>query len=101
MILVLSSLGSAYGAAKIGVGVCTMGVCRPELLMKSIIPIVMSGIMGIYGLIISIMMISKLTPMNYEKAYRFLGAGMGCGLSCLSAGIAIGIMGDAGVRANA
>lgn len=97
MVLVLSSLGSAYGAAKIGVGLCTMGVCRPELLMKSIIPVVMSGIMGIYGLIISIMMITRLNPMTYEVAYRFLGAGLVCGLSCLSAGIAIGIMGDAGV----
>lgn len=27
-------LGAAYGTAKAGVGVCSMGVARPELVMK-------------------------------------------------------------------
>lgn len=31
-----------------------MGVLRPELVMKSIVPIVMAGVLGIYGLIISV-----------------------------------------------
>ena len=31
-----------------------MGVMRPELIMKSIIPVVMAGVLGIYGLIIAV-----------------------------------------------
>lgn len=35
------------------------------------------------------------------KGYALLGSGLCCGLSCLASGLAIGIVGDAGVRANA
>ena len=45
-------LGAAYGTAKSGVGIASMGVMRPELVMKSIVPVVMAGVLGIYGLII-------------------------------------------------
>ena len=34
-----------------GVGICSMGVMRPDLIMRSIIPVVMAGVLGIYGLI--------------------------------------------------
>ncbi|KAJ9702862.1 hypothetical protein PVL29_004556 [Vitis rotundifolia] len=40
-------------AALSGVGVASMGVMRTELVMKSIIPVVMAGVLGIYGLIIA------------------------------------------------
>lgn len=30
-----------------------MSVMRPELIMKSIIPVVMAGIVGIYGLVVA------------------------------------------------
>jgi ATP synthase proteolipid subunit len=49
-----SGLGAAYGTAKSGVGVASMGVMKPELVMRSIIPVVMAGVIGIYGLIISV-----------------------------------------------
>jgi V-type H+-transporting ATPase 16kDa proteolipid subunit len=50
-------LGAAYGTAKSGIGISTMGVLKPDLIMKSIVPIVMAGILGIYGLIIAVIMI--------------------------------------------
>ncbi|KAL7082789.1 hypothetical protein ACP275_14G123500 [Erythranthe tilingii] len=46
--LVFSCMGAAYGTAKSGVGVASMGVMRPELVMKSIVPVVMAGVLGIY-----------------------------------------------------
>lgn len=52
--LVFSCFGAAYGTAKSGVGIAAMGVMRPELVMKSIIPVVMAGVLGIYGLIIAV-----------------------------------------------
>jgi V-type H+-transporting ATPase proteolipid subunit len=38
---------------------------------------------------------------NFFKGFAHLAAGICCGLSSLAAGLAIGIVGDAGVRANA
>ena len=50
-------LGSAYGTAKAGVGVCSMGVFRPDAVMRNMLPVIMAGILGIYGLIASIIMV--------------------------------------------
>lgn len=47
-------MGAAYGTAKSGVGIASMGVMRPELVMKSIVPVIMAGVLGIYGLIIAV-----------------------------------------------
>jgi F0F1-type ATP synthase membrane subunit c/vacuolar-type H+-ATPase subunit K len=52
-----SDLGAAYGTAKSGVGVASMGVLKPELVMRSIIPVVMAGVIGIYGLIVSVIIV--------------------------------------------
>ena len=52
-------MGAAYGTAKAGIGISTMGVLRPDAIMKSIVPIVMAGILGIYGLIIAVILIQK------------------------------------------
>lgn len=51
---VITGFGAAYGTAKSGVGIASMGVMRPELVMKSIVPVVMAGVLGIYGLIIAV-----------------------------------------------
>merc|ERR1711957_642042 len=80
-----------------------MGVLKPELIMKSIIPVVMAGILGIYGMIVAVILVQKISKTDYDffKGYAHLAAGLCCGLSSLAAGLAIGIVGDAGVRANA
>lgn len=52
--LLPAGFGAAYGTAKSGVGIASMGVMRPELVMKSIVPVVMAGVLGIYGLIIAV-----------------------------------------------
>ena len=57
--LVFANLGAAYGTAKSGVGISSMGVLKPELIIKSIIPVVMAGILGIYGLIVSVILIQR------------------------------------------
>ncbi|EGR30626.1 vacuolar ATP synthase proteolipid, putative [Ichthyophthirius multifiliis] len=101
--LVFANLGAAYGTAKSGVGISSMGVLKPELIMKSIIPVVMAGILGIYGMIVAVILVQKIGKTGYDShsCYSHLAAGLCCGLSSLAAGLAIGIVGDAGVRANA
>merc|ERR1712187_711706 len=96
-------LGAAYGTAKSGVGVSAMGVQHPGLVMKSIIPVVMAGGLGIYGLIVAVIISSKMSPAVYSlfNGYAHLGAGLSCGMANLAAGFAIGIVGDFGTRAAA
>ncbi|KAL9972864.1 hypothetical protein ACROYT_G019246 [Oculina patagonica] len=53
--MVFSALGAAYGTAKSGTGIAAMSVMRPELIMKSIIPVVMAGIIAIYGLVVAVL----------------------------------------------
>jgi V-type H+-transporting ATPase proteolipid subunit len=100
--LVFCSLGASYGSAKAGLGIAHVGIAHPEILMKSLISVIMAGILGIYGLIISILLISQVQVKNGYSAYQgyaHLTAGLACGLSCLASGLCIGVVGDAGTRA--
>merc|ERR1712172_447975 len=58
---------------------------------------------GIYGLITAVIINGKMSAANYSaySGYAHLGAGLTVGMSSLAAGLAIGIVGDAGVRAFA
>ncbi|GIY01349.1 v-type proton ATPase 16 kDa proteolipid subunit [Caerostris extrusa] len=56
----LSAIGAAYGTAKSGIGICAMAVRKPELIMRSIIPVVMSGIIAIYGLVVAVLIVNAL-----------------------------------------
>merc|ERR1740139_1143100 len=74
------------------------------MVMRSIIPVVMAGVLGIYGLITAVIINGKMATANSYSAYQgysHFAAGLVVGLSAMAAGIAIGIIGDAGVRANA
>jgi len=104
--MVFSALGAAYGTAKSGTGIASMAVMRPELIMKSIIPVVMAGIIAIYGLVVAVLIANNIdepltSSYSLFTAFLQLGAGLSVGLSGLAAGFAIGIVGDAGVRGNA
>ena len=39
-----------------------MGIRSPELLMKNIIPVVMAGVLGIYGMIVAVILNGKIEP---------------------------------------
>ncbi|CAG7924678.1 unnamed protein product [Penicillium olsonii] len=100
--IVFTCFGAAYGTAKAGVGVCSMAVLRPDLIVKNIVPIVMAGIIGIYGLVVSVLVANDLTQaLPLYTGFIQLGAGLSVGLAGLAAGFAIGIVGDAGVRGTA
>merc|ERR1712159_444180 len=74
-----------------------MGVVKPDLVMKALIPVVMAGVIGIYGLIVAVIISTKvLKPSNgwfspqyslYE-GFAHMGAGLAAGLSGLAAGAA-------------
>merc|ERR1712224_195659 len=76
---------------------------RPEMVMRSLIPVVMAGVLGIYGLITAVIINGKLSTPAYSaySGYAHFAGGLTVGLSALAAGLAIGLVGDAGLRANA
>jgi hypothetical protein len=81
-------MGAAYGTSKAGIGIAGLGSFRPELIMKvrtplsvrpdicahvvlhnqSLIPVVMSGIIAVYGLVVSVLIAgdrASLSPRIY------------------------------------
>jgi len=105
--VVFANLGGAYGTAKAGQGIMAMGIRSPELLMKNIIPVVMAGVLGIYGLIVAVILNGKMlkpaasgyTQYSQYSGFAHLAAGLCCGLCSLASGLSIGIAADAGTRA--
>ncbi|KAK4704070.1 V-type H+-transporting ATPase 16kDa proteolipid subunit, partial [Phenoliferia sp. Uapishka_3] len=96
--MVFSTVGAAYGTSKAGIGISGMGTLRPDLIMKSLIPVVMAGIIAVYGLVVSVLIIGALSPdepYSLFAGFIHLAAGLSCGLTGLAAGHAIGIVGDA------
>jgi len=74
------AVGAAYGTSKAGIGIAGLGQFKPELIMKvphlphllstrcpshngccaqSLIPVVMSGIIAVYGLVVSVLIVGR------------------------------------------
>ena len=76
------------------------------MVMKNVIPIVMSGVIGIYGLIVAIIISADIpSPTNDRvNAYSIftamghLASGLCCGMCGFVAGLSIGVIGDVGIR---
>jgi len=103
----LSNWGSAWGTWKSGTSLVHTGIRHPGSVMKNVIPVVMAGVIGIYGLIVAVILAESIpspgkgrdNEYSIYTAMAHLAAGLCCGVSGLAAGGCIGIVGDAGVRA--
>ncbi|KAK4102222.1 V-type ATPase [Parathielavia hyrcaniae] len=101
--MIFGCMGAAYGTAKSGIGIGGVGVFRPDLIMKCLIPVVMSGIIAVYSLVISVLIAQDLQPpasgsYSLFNGFMHLACGLSVGLTGLAAGYCIGIVGDIGVR---
>lgn len=72
MPVLLTALGAAYGTAKSGTGIAAMSVMRPELIMKSIIPVVMAGIIAIYGLVVAVLIAGDLEEPDKYSLFKYV-----------------------------
>ncbi|KAL2276696.1 hypothetical protein FJTKL_00501 [Diaporthe vaccinii] len=100
--MIFGCAGAAYGTAKSGIGIAGVGTFRPDLIMKCLIPVVMSGIIAVYSLVISVLIAQDLDPKsNYSlfSGFMHLACGISVGMTGLAAGYCIGVVGDKGVRA--
>ena len=99
-----SCLGSAYGTAKSSVGISKLVILAPQKTLQSLVPVIMSGILSIYGMIIAIITYNKVkstSECTTDYGYKIFGSGLVVGLSALASGLAIGYAGDSLVRAYA
>ena len=99
--VIFSNAGAAYGTAKSSIGIMNMGLVDSNKIFRALIPVIMAGILGIYGLITAILMGTKAGNADAQLGYKQFAAGLCCGLSSLGSGFAIGVVGDASVRAYA
>ena len=101
---IILALGAAYGTAKSGLAISAISTSKPDAIIKSLLPVIMAGILSIYGLVVAIfiaLLLSPTDPLTLFAGGLHLGAGLAVGISCLASGLAIGTLGDAGVRAYA
>ncbi|KOS44362.1 hypothetical protein ACN38_g4716 [Penicillium nordicum] len=90
--IVFTCFGAAYGTAKAGGGVCSTVVSRPDLVVKSIVPVVMAGIIGIYGLVVSVLVANDLKQnLPLYTGLVQLRIGLSVGFTGLASGFAIGV----------
>lgn len=75
--MVFSNLGSAIGMNRSGSVIGGIAAQNPNKIAKCLIPIVMSSILGIYGLIVSIFIVREINPETYTwyQGYKGLCAG--------------------------
>ncbi|KAK1480926.1 V-type proton ATPase proteolipid subunit 2 [Colletotrichum cuscutae] len=96
--MIFGCIGAAYGTAKSGIEK------RLLTLQQCLIPVVMSGIIAVYSLVISVLIAQDLVPpgagSNYSlfNGFMHLACGLSVGFTGLAAGYTIGIVGDKGVR---
>ena len=106
--IVLANVGAAIGTAKAGVGILNSSIASPELIWRNLIPVVMAGVNGIYGLITSIILNGAISPpggdglsiYSLHNGFAHLAAGLCCGLCALGSGLAIGLVGDQAVTST-
>ncbi|KAH6694010.1 V-ATPase proteolipid subunit C-like domain-containing protein, partial [Plectosphaerella plurivora] len=97
----LTVFGASYGTAKSAGAIFSCGIMRPDRLMQNTLCAIMAQILAIYGLVASVIISGGLKEiMPLYTAFLQFGAGVSVGLCGLAAGFAIGIVGDAGVRAS-
>jgi V-type H+-transporting ATPase proteolipid subunit len=102
-----TDVGASIGTAKAGVGIMQSGIKSPDLIWRNLIPVVMAGVNGIYGLITSIVILGSILGPGNGGANKYslytgaahLAAGLCCGLSGLGSGACIGVAGDSAIMA--
>ena len=77
-------------------------------MMKSLIPVVMAGIIGVYGLVVAVLIANDMDPTKPYSLFSgclHLASGLSTGFCGIAAGygilfpmLAVGYVGDAGVR---
>ncbi|KAG7368201.1 ATP synthase subunit C [Nitzschia inconspicua] len=87
----LAALGSAIASGEAGV----YALRSKSGLIYAFVPIIISGVLAIYGIIISVVLAGKLhgaegddgSTISAAQGYRYLCAGLSVGLACAASGL--------------
>merc|ERR1712063_8994 len=107
--LFLSAIGAAVGSAKSASAqqsndTPSMSIQETTFSKKtfvSFIPIIIAGVLAIYGLIYAVIVLQATTAADYStnRGYAQLVGGLTLGLCCLASGVAVGSVAKSGQRA--
>ncbi|GAA5985281.1 hypothetical protein JCM10908_002601 [Rhodotorula pacifica] len=107
----LSVAGAGWGIWITGASILGGSVRTPRIRTKNLISIIFCEVVGIYGVITSIVFSAKLaaspsleslyTPSNYYTGYALFWGGLTSGVCNLLCGIAVGISGSNAALADA
>jgi len=89
-VFLLATLGGVVGSTASGVAIMDVAVELPELMMKSMLPVVFNGVTGIYGLISAIVDTQPWPPKGNDSA---------AGILYLMSSVGLAYYGYHGVRA--
>ncbi|MFX1474174.1 MAG: hypothetical protein ACFFCO_01685 [Promethearchaeota archaeon] len=92
----LAAIGAGYGIARAGASLCRSLTTAPEAFSKGLVSVVLAEALGIYGLLLSFMLIMRLGEgiTDMSQAFMGIGAGLAIGLSCVGAGFGIALAGE-------
>ncbi|ORY84703.1 hypothetical protein BCR35DRAFT_303041 [Leucosporidium creatinivorum] len=107
----LSVIGAGWGIWITGASILGAGVRAPRITAKNLISVIFCEVVGVYGVIGSIVFSSKLTSSatqatlytaaNYYTGYSLFWGGLTMGACNLLCGIAVGISGSNAALADA
>ena len=54
---------------KSSVGIVSIGINKPDLILKSLVPVIMAGILGVYGLIVGVILLTRGFKFEISLTY--------------------------------
>ncbi|OIR57661.1 MAG: V-type proton ATPase proteolipid subunit [Amphiamblys sp. WSBS2006] len=101
----LASLGSAYAVSQSAIAVFSVGVMKPNVIIKGIIAVVMGTMLGLYSLVVGIFagraamgLLKDGKEVSPLGGYLLFASCSMNGVANLAAGYGIGICATAGIR---
>lgn len=100
--LSMTAIGSGIGTFKSASGLFAVCSVHPDQIYRGLMPVIMAGIVGIYGLVAAIIFATGMEfPYPLYRGYASLAGGLSVGFCGLSSGVCIGVAGDVAIRAMA
>ena len=100
MAIGLAAIGAGYGISKAGGALSRSLVRAPDAFSKSLVSVVLAEALGIYGLLLSFMLIMRIDSLSTDAGFAVaqglmgVGAGVAIGISCIGAGFGIAYAGE-------